>query len=234
MAPIHDVALCAESGLLFESETVEMIVLVDHERGRKVAASLLVGVVLAVLLIACGGSGKDTATKDPEASYTHSVANHENDHDDSDDGNIHNITGERNDDEEVLNYGHVANETETRAALEFANHYLKAAAADDGARVCSLLAPHLARSIPAGYGRPPDPVYLRGKTCAEVMTKLFKQRHRRMAFEAANYKVIGVRTVGRTAFILLSFKHTLERRYMGVERYGRSWKLEALLDSEYP
>lgn len=38
----------------------------------------------------------------------------------------------------------------------------------------------------------------------------------------------------KTAFVLLAFKGIRERRFMGVERFGNAWKLEALMDSQYP
>ena len=141
---------------------------------------------------------------------------------------------EEKDDEEIEIYGRPATPAEHRAAVAFAKSYFAAAAAEDGARACKLLLPRLAKGIGGSYESRGDPSYLRGKTCPEVMTKLFRHRHKLMAAEAAGLEVTDVRVTTSTAFILLAFKGIVERRFMGVERFGKTWKLEALLDSQYP
>lgn len=141
---------------------------------------------------------------------------------------------EQHDDEEIEIYGKAASPAEWQSAAAFARSYFTAAAAEDGAAACALLVPSLAQGIAGNYEHPSDPSYLHGKTCPEVMTKLFKHRHKLMAKEAAGLEVTDVRVTSRTAFILLAFRGIRERRYMGVERFGRDWKLEALMDSQYP
>jgi hypothetical protein len=141
---------------------------------------------------------------------------------------------EDRDDEEVEHYGRAATPAEARSAAAFAKSYFATAVAENGAAACSLLSPWLSRGLGGSYEKPPNPTYLRGKTCAEVMTKLFKHRHRLMTAEAAGLQVTSVRVTAGTAFVLLAFKGIRERRFMGVERFGKTWKLEALLDSQYP
>jgi hypothetical protein len=143
---------------------------------------------------------------------------------------------EERDDEEIEIYGRPATAAEYRSAAGFAKSYFAAAAAEDGATACTLLVPPLAKAIAGDYEKPSDPSYLRGKTCAQVMTKLFKHRHKLMAAEAAGLEVTDVRVsrTTKTAFVLLAFKGIRERRFMGVERFGKAWKLEALMDSQYP
>jgi hypothetical protein len=141
---------------------------------------------------------------------------------------------EQHDDEEIEIYGKAASPAEWQSAAGLARSYFTAAAAEDGAAACSLLVPSLAQGIAGNYEHPSDPSYLHGKTCPEVMTKLFKHRHKLMAKEAAGLEITDVRVTTRTAFVLLAFKGIRERRYMGVERFGKDWKLEALLDSQYP
>jgi hypothetical protein len=141
---------------------------------------------------------------------------------------------EEHDDEEIEIYGKPASPSEWQAAAAFAKAYFTAAAAEDGAAACGLLVPSLAQGTGGNYEKPSDPSYLHGKTCAEVMRKLFKHRHKLMAAEAAGLEVTDVRVTPRTAFVLLAFKGIRERRFMGVERYGKGWKLEALIDSQYP
>jgi hypothetical protein len=142
---------------------------------------------------------------------------------------------EEKDDEEIEIYGKQASPTEWLAAVAFAKAYFAAAAAENGAAACALLVPSLAQGMGGSYESPSDPVYLHGKTCPEVMTKLFVHRHKLMAAEAKGLEVTDVRVTSRTAFILLAFKGIRERRYMGVERFPNNiWKLEALIDSQYP
>jgi hypothetical protein len=180
-------------------------------------------VALCVGMMACGGGGDSApaAGRGTVASYSH----------DADDSLSHRSSLERNDDNEVLYYGRAANARETRTATAFVKRYFAAAVAADGARVCSMFLPQLVKGITLDRN---EPAYMRGKNCTEIMTKLFEHRHRLYVTEAAGLKIAGVRVTASTAFVLLSFNGIRERRYMGVERAGGTWKLEALTDSEYP
>lgn len=141
---------------------------------------------------------------------------------------------EENDDEEIEIYGRPANAAEWQSAIAFVKSYYAAAVAENGATACTLLVPSLAQDIGGSYEKPSEPYYLHGKTCAEVMTKLFKYRHKLLTAENAGLEVTDVRATSQTDFILLAFKGIRERRYMGVLRDGDTWKLEALTDSPYP
>jgi hypothetical protein len=200
--------------------------------------TLLIIALLSVVASACGGAGAGKGTSSPSQtlSNTASAATGRGLNDSNDGDNVPDSKNntENNDDREVEYYGHAANAADKGTATAFAKRYFAAAAADDGATACSLLVPNLAKAIPRSYGKAPNPTYVRGKTCAEVMSKLFNHRHRRMVAEAARLEVTSVRIAHETAFILLAFRTIPERRYMGVKREGDTWKLEALLDSEYP
>jgi hypothetical protein len=142
---------------------------------------------------------------------------------------------EQHDDAEIEIYGKPASPAEWQATEAFARAYFSAAAAEDGARACPMLASWLGPSLGGSYEGGKNPSYLHGKTCPEVMTKLFIHRHRLLVKEAKGLEVTDVRVTGHTAFILLAFKGIRERRFMGLEREGtNSWKLEALTDSQYP
>jgi hypothetical protein len=213
---------------------------------RLLLAVLIVTFCMGVL--ACGDAHKGTTARVGESAKARTRAANGfglsiNDADDSDDMSTTNTKGEKTDDQEVDFYGHAANPVDKRAVTTFAKRFMAAAAAEDGATACSLLLPSLAESLPSTYGKKGSGLpYLRGSTCAAVMSKLFTHFHRQFAAEAAGLEVTGVRVAGKTAsaspgkiaFALLSFKGSHERRYMGVERFGKGWKLEALRDSEYP
>jgi hypothetical protein len=154
-----------------------------------------------------------------------------NDSYDGDDHNPNN-TSENNDDPE--RHGRPATLAERQSVTEFVEKYYTAAVANNGAVACSLLIPSLVNGIGGSYERPGDPSYLHGKTCAQVMTKLFEHEHKLIAAEAAGLEVTGVRVGSGMAFGLLAFKGAREPRYLGVERYDNTWKLRGLTESPYP
>lgn len=140
---------------------------------------------------------------------------------------------EENDDYEVEAYGQKAGPQLTQTAVEFVEHYYAAAAAEDGKAGCALLQPELARATK--YEASVDPPYLQGKTCPEVMRKIFRHRHRLIAEEAKRLEVTGVRYTALTVFIQLAFRGMREQRFMGLRRMpDGSLKLEAYIDSQYP
>lgn len=208
--------------------------------------ALLTAVSLAACVTACASSGKssdsssqsslEAGTTGTRQTFTAPLAAPQRpgikDTYDEDDSASRKL--EENDDQEIEIYGRPASPAERQSAIAFAQSYFAAAAAENGAAACQLLVPSLASSLGGKYEKAPNPSYLGGKNCTEVMTKLFEHRHKLMAAEAAGLEVTDVRVTSRTAFILLAFKGIRERRYMGVERDGNMWKLEALIDSQYP
>jgi len=109
-------------------------------------------------------------------------------------------------------------------------HYYAAASADDGAAACSLLTSAMASSVPEDYGQSPAPADLRGKTCAEVMSKLFRHPYHLSTADLATTRVIGVRVNGNHGFALLKSK-MLRLGEMVVEREGDLWKVGVLIGS---
>jgi hypothetical protein len=213
---------------------------------RKPLLALFLSVFLSIGAMACGGASKSASSASQTSSDAPATSTAPattdvgpppkrpgiDDTYDEDDTAPRKV--EDRDDEEVEHYGQAANAVEAQSAAAFAKSYFAAAVAEDGATACTLLTPSLASGIGGSYNKPPNPTYLHGNTCAEVMTKLFKHRHKLMTAEAAGLQVTAVRVTSRTAFILLAFKGIRERRFMGVERTGKAWKLEALIDSQYP
>lgn len=126
-------------------------------------------------------------------------------------------------------YGHAASAADRRAVTALVERYFAAAAAGDGATACPLIYSLFAEEIPELYGEPPGPPALRGSTCAVVMSKLFKQRHRQMVADHATLEVTDVRVKGRRAHALLRFE--TGARDLLVHREGRVWKVDEMLDS---
>ena len=137
------------------------------------------------------------------------------------------------DDSGIRAFGHAANVTEQKAVVEMVERYYAAAAAADGAAACPMIVASLARAIPHDIGSPPGPPYARGKTCAVVMSKVFRENHRQLAAEAATLKVSGVRVEHGLVRALLSFT-SLPGRWLSIAREGGAWKVHELLDRELP
>jgi hypothetical protein len=207
----------------------------------KSCLALLVVIAFSLGASACQSTSKgassesrpysDTSATTPSRLRPRAGINDSNDGDDS--PNIKNYN-ENNDDIEVEGYGHAANATDRRAVVDVARRFLMAAAADDGLTACSTVIARLVKEVPQRYGRPPNPGYLRGATCAEVMTKLLAHSHHQWALEASDFEVTAVRVTSTTAFALLKFAKLPERRYIAMEREGETWKLNGLLDSSFP
>jgi hypothetical protein len=139
------------------------------------------------------------------------------------------------DDEEVVAFGSEADPRDRRAVEAFTRRYIKAGNEADGAILCSLLAPNIARKLPQAYGGRSNPSFLQGKTCTEVMSKLFKHRHRQLSSEASGYRVTAVRIKGSRAFALMAFSKFPERRFLSLARRAGGWRLsDELIDGKYP
>jgi hypothetical protein len=126
-------------------------------------------------------------------------------------------------------WGHAASAADRRDIVALVKRYYAIAAAGDGARACAILYSLFAEEVPETYGEPPGDPALRGKTCAAVMSKVFKQRRRQLIQEAPSLKVIGVRIRGLRGLALLSFRGIGERDIL-VHREKRLWRIDALLD----
>jgi hypothetical protein len=151
------------------------------------------------------------------------------------DNDLDNKTGSYydRDDSSVRAFGRPAGAADRRAITALVERYFAAAATDDGHVACSLLYSKLARIIPESYGKPPGPAYLRGKTCPEVMTKLFARNHEQLSTYIASLQVASVRLDHNSGLAVLRFA-ALPGRQVEVEREHKKWKIYALLDRELP
>jgi len=109
--------------------------------------------------------------------------------------------------------------------------FYAAAAAGDGQTGCALTYSLYVEEIPELYGTASGPPGLRGKTCAEVLTKLFKQTPKQLSEEYASLKVLAVRVHELRALVVLDFKKVGEREIL-VHREHHAWKVYGLLDTK--
>jgi hypothetical protein len=138
------------------------------------------------------------------------------------------------DDENVLDYGHAANETDTRAIAVAVKRYYALATRGDGASVCKLLTAKMARSVVEVYGNAPSLPALHGKTCAVVTAKLLLQQHGQMSADDATVKIGVVRVAGAAGEVLLSFDSAWPNSYLVLQREHRAWKMGALFAEGLP
>ena len=137
------------------------------------------------------------------------------------------------DDHTTEDFGHAASSAQKRALTKAVKAYYVAALAEEGATGCSMLVRSLEKAVPLDYGQPPGPPSLRGKTCPEVMSKVFKQNHQQLASEVPSMTFIRVRVGGNRGLVFMTFK-TPEPRDIGAQLEGGTWKVGGLLDDPLP
>jgi hypothetical protein len=135
------------------------------------------------------------------------------------------------DDNSIVDSGHAASAADKQVVTALVKRYYATAAAGDGTMACSMIVSSLARATPEDYGQAPGPYYLRGaKTCAAVMSLLFKHFHGQLT---GAIEVTGVRVEGNQARVLLG-STTMPAGYISVERERGAWKIDTLLGGPLP
>jgi hypothetical protein len=128
-----------------------------------------------------------------------------------------------------IGWGNAARPADQRAVVALVRHYYALAAAEDGAGACALIYSIFAEEIPEVYGAPPGEPAVRGPTCAVVMSKLFRLRHRQLAGDIAKLKVSRVRVKGLRGLAFLNLG-ALSEHDIPVHLEHGVWRIDALLD----
>jgi hypothetical protein len=89
----------------------------------------------------------------------------------------------------------------------------------------------LAELVVEEYGRA---AALRGKTCAVVLSKLFKQRLAQVRADDAMLTVSDVRVEGDHGFAMLGRPGARPKRYIGVKRERGMWRINEAVDASLP
>jgi hypothetical protein len=199
------------------------------------------GVLLCVGALACGKTGKDARTFDSSATGSTSAVQAESAVKSyrTGDSDVDDEYGKddpaNNDDYPLTEYGHPASAVERQEIASLLGRYYAAAAAEDGAKACSLLDSHLARDPRLTKTVPEDrfsyPVRVRispGERCPQVTSTLFKRRHRGLLQKALTLQVTAVRVSGSHGVAVLGFK-TAPEHWIPVVREDGVWKTQALL-----
>lgn len=138
------------------------------------------------------------------------------------------------DDKSALDYGHPADAQDVRSITALVRRYYAAAAAENGAKACSMIYSTYAEAIPEDYGTsPPGPKWARGTSCPAVVTLIFKHFHSQIAVRLPKLKVSSVRLREHQGLVLLSFG-TLPEREIRVDRESHTWRILALIDNDLP
>lgn len=163
----------------------------------------------------------------PHGDVTTGDSDHDFDHDLPKQGGYYD-----SDDAPVRGFGSAATGTEKRALTLLAQRYFVAAARADGAAGCSLFTSNFIKAVPEDYGHgSAGPSYLSaGRTCAAVLTLLFKHMHAELA---APIKVTAVRVKGDEALTLIG-SHVMPANALMAHREAGSWRLVGLVGSPLP
>jgi hypothetical protein len=178
---------------------------------------LLTIVLLSLAVAACGSSSKGNDSASSAAATTTTVKkdrDYDEDHND--------------DDGQVLYYGHAPSAAEKQPIMALVTSYYVAQASENGAKACTLLMPFVAESVVEDISHGPG---LQGKTCAVVMSKLFKQHHTLLIGENASLKFYSIRIGNGRALTVLSFANLPEVRQITERRDSSgTWRVLDLLD----
>lgn len=127
--------------------------------------------------------------------------------------------------------GVAAGNVDRKAITALVKSYYAAVVADDGAEACSLLDRSLAKSVAEDYGSMANLPELRGKTCVQVMSALFRHRRGQPTSNVAGIAVTGVRVVSGTHAIALLRSPTMVVGETSAERTEGVWRMSQLLGS---
>jgi len=211
-----------------------------------------VAIALALGLAACGGSGSGStgssarspastaSTSTTTATHTVSSASEPPDQIDNyalKDGDADNDVGAPYDDTNngvALDFGEAAAPAEARDIGAIVKRYYEIALTGNGARGCAMLYSTLSEAAAEDYAVPGGPEYVRGdKTCAEVLTGIFKHYHARLAAMVPKLRVVRVRVQRDRGYAIISSPPYPDREF-SVDREGRVWRIGAFLDNELP
>ena len=192
---------------------------------------LLAGVTVAFVTIAATGCGGGASAGPESSSASGSTPGSSVLDVDRDTDRVMNPRSDP-DSDAVPTKGYPAGAAETQAISTLIRRYYAAADAGDGEKACSLTYWLTAEMIVEEH-RHKGSASLRGSTCAQVASELFKQRHRELDEDLATLQVAWVRLVAKRGLARVRFGATRERAVF-VHREGNAWKMSVLLDGGAP
>jgi hypothetical protein len=135
-----------------------------------------------------------------------------------------------NDDEPVIDFGKAASPGDTRAIATLVKRFYAATSAANGSAICSLIYNVVAESIVEDYENSPE---AKGRTCAEIMGKVFAKQHHQIARDRSKLRVTRVRVEGDKGIVIVYLgKHP--EPYFLVHRQGAEWKMQRMFITTLP
>ena len=154
------------------------------------------------------------------------------------DGDTDNPSGSvyDSDDTNLADYSHSAGPAQTLIVASLVRRYLAAAAAADGAKDCSMIPQSVTSEIVPVLGGPGEPPYSRGRTCAEILSKIFRFYRKQLTVEARLLRVIRFGVNGYKGLATLAAKpgSAFPDRVLALQRTDGTWKIDGVLDQEQP
>ncbi len=204
--------------------------------------ALIVTVLLALAVVACGGSAGKVTSSDllnshsPISTYTATTTVSsrgapsggylKGDEDYDADDEPHSLPAESDDDPLLQSYGKQAGPDDARAVTALVKDYLTAAVTDDSAMACSMLDSSVVAGLSAGQSQSERNAR---QTCAAALSSLFKQQHQGLiADEVATMVVTSVHVRGNLGLAALGFTRRPQAQII-VKREGGAWKIDTLL-----
>ena len=190
-------------------------------------SSLLVWTALALVALAvvgCSGGTKTASRPAPGSSAALPPSDGDNDIDSLGQGRY-----DRDNDADPT-YGPAVSASERPAIVSLIERYYRIAAAGNGARACSLLYPLVAEITVEEHRPGKGPPALRGRTCAQVLSRIFAQGHRELAEDVATMHVGWIQLQARQAVALVHFGPNRER-VVRVHRAPGGWQMYAPIDN---
>jgi hypothetical protein len=181
---------------------------------------------VCVVLLGAGaaGCGSSAAARE-RAALAAAAGKHDGDGDDDSFGQGPDDT----DKDAIATYGPAAGSAERQAIVSVIRRYYAAAAADDGAGVCSLTYSLFAESLVEAHSHGKGAPALRGSTCAQVVSKLFAGRHSGIARDLASLRVSVIQLRGKQGFAIARFGIADERILQLQHLPGGAWAMDVLL-----
>ncbi len=195
-----------------------------HVLARSRITPLLAGAALALLATATVGCGSASTRSGGGSSARLPHSDEDNDIDSLGQGRYD------TDNDANPTYGPAASAGERTAIVSLIERYYRLAGAEKGAEACSLLYPLVAEATAEEHRPGKGPPALRGRTCGQVLSKIFAARHRELAEDVATMRVGWIQLQARQAVALVHFGPDRER-VVRVHRAPGGWQMYVAIDS---
>jgi hypothetical protein len=135
-----------------------------------------------------------------------------------------------NDDEPIIGFGQAASVADKKAITILTKRFYAATSEANGPAICSLIYNVVAEEIPENYENSPE---AKGRTCAEIMGKVFAKQHRQIARDRSKLRVTRVRVEGDKGIVIVYLGEHPEPYFL-VHRQGAEWKMDRYLITKLP